>query len=177
MMKFMIGMGTMFAPSSAGSGFTARETQAGTTSNYFEVSDGTYTKIASPFVAGASYTYTKGVFREAKVSSPSVNLSLEIWSDSAGSPNAIVGTGSGLIAASTLTASEGDITFTGLSATIVSGTTYWLVVVASGIGDVSNKIRCYVATQASTGVKVWNGASWASYTGAEQLKFINYSTP
>lgn len=159
------------------SGFTQREQQAGTTVNYYEVSDGTYSKIATPFVATATYTYTKGVIRQAKVGSPVVNLTLEVWSDSAGSPGSINGTGSGTIAASSLGTSEADVTYTGLSASITNTTTYWQVITASAIGNTSDKIRNYVATQGSTGVKVWNGSSWAAYTGGEQMKFTNYSTP
>lgn len=107
---------------------------------------------ASMFVADADTTICAVSLRLKKVLSPTFNMTVEIWSNNdVGAdnpvaytddlPNTLIGTGSAAIAASSVgTDAYETVLFTGMSATITSGTIYWVVLKASAAGDATNHI-------------------------------------
>ncbi len=125
------------AAAGGGSCSTTRDTLSGTIGDARVVGQ-YFDKRAVQFTAGGTYTICKAVLKLAKVGSPTgYNLSVQIYTDSAGSPGTQVGTGSGNLDAGTLTTSPtfSDAEFTGMSASLTSGTTYWLVVSIDTVVD------------------------------------------
>lgn len=132
--------------------------------------------IGSGFVAGATYTLTSVDMYMAKTGSPSFNISCEIWSNNSGDPGSIVGSGStNTIAASSITGSEAVYTWTGLNASITSGTTYFIVLICDTVGDGSNNIQLHrnavSANQIDTSP---NGSTWTNASGTRRSKFATY---
>lgn len=131
--------------------------------------------IGTHFVAGTTYTVCSAVVRGGKAGTGgSMNISAEIWSDSSGLPGTIVGTASATILGSSFPSSEADVTFTGMSASITSGTTYWLVCHADATSDNTNYPLWYYVGFDATGDEVSaNGTSWSTVNN-RLLKFTLY---
>ena len=114
-----------------------------------------------------------------KLGTPTMNLFAFIYSDTGGtSPNAIVGSESAALGAGTLGTSDPGTfpSFTGCSASITMGTTYWVGMRAASVGDVSNNIiwsyngasdHSFVVDDDGTGT--WNGV------GTRHPKFALFS--
>lgn len=159
---------------------TSQESSTGSTSSYVNIGSlggGGYNWRAIKFTADATYTACKVVARLAKVGSYSVNLTARIYDDSSGSPGSVVGTASSTLATSGIGSSEQDVTFTDLSASLTSGTTYWLSINASAAGDASNYIQWFYVFDADNGVEKYssNGTAWNADSSNARLKFILYS--
>ena|SRR3990167_3778557 len=96
---------------------------------------------AQQFTPSVSATVNQVILFLAKVGSPTGNLTVEIWSDTGSNlPNAIIGTGSGNVAESGLSTTPAEITFTGISAVVSSGTKYWAVLKTTSAVNASNHI-------------------------------------
>ena len=87
-------------------------------------------------------------------------------------PGNLIGSCSDNIAASTFDTSEGDVLFSNMSASISSGTTYFLVA-SGGYTDTSNYARWAYATAAGF-YKVTGATTYAFGTIDQQHKFILY---
>lgn len=110
---------------------TSTDSKTGTTAGTVELGGSAYN--ATPFVAGSSYPLCKVVLRMLKTGSPTYTMTCGIYSHDAGNnaPNVLLGQVSTAVAAGSLSTSEADVTFSGMSANISSGTTYWIVVFCS----------------------------------------------
>lgn len=135
--------------------------------------------MAASFTAGSSYTLCALDVKLSKTGSPTFNLRAAIYSDGTG-PSALVGTASADVSASTVGSSIGTVSFTGLNASITSGSVYWVVIYyASGALNhyadyVGYRIRSGSGSQysykAATGPSSWtqlgqyNAANFKSYS-------------
>lgn len=103
-----------------------------------------YDKLAQSFqVTGAQTVGTVDLWLK-KVGSPTGNLTVEIQPDSAGAPSgtAVSNGTSGTVAASTLTTSYADITFSFATPPSLSGsTTYWLVLKTTDSASNTNYVQ------------------------------------
>ena len=100
-----------------------------TSSNQFLGREDVILYLGDSFVAGSSYTVCAVEIQAYKVNSPTFLIKAAIFTDSSGSPGSLIGTASGTLDTSTITATTtGEkYTLTGLSADVTSGTTYWVV--------------------------------------------------
>jgi hypothetical protein len=130
--------------------------------------------FANKIVAGSTYTLCSVVLRMDKVSSPTTNLVAKIYSDSSGSPGTQIGSTSSSVASSSLPTSEGDVTFSNMSSSLTSGTTYWIVVYIDA-SDNSNYPEWYWdGSIDSNHIQVSsNGTSWSSLSD-HPAKFTAY---
>ena len=137
-----------------------------------------YVYNAGIFVAASTYTCCAISPSVKNVGSPTFSVAFSIWSNNAGVPNTMLGTESTPQSSSGFTTSYQYITFTGLSASIVSGTTYLIVGRAiSSPNDATNYVYVECSYSAShnlvrgTSIPVW------TITGAGDIpKFKTYSS-
>jgi hypothetical protein len=103
-----------------------------------------------------------------KLGSPTFNIQAGIYSHDSmnNSPNALIGSASATVSATTLGTSDPGtlVQFTGLSASLALGTTYWVALWVSGVGDASNYVIWSYGGAAdssfsldSDGAGVWGG--------------------
>lgn len=165
---------------SSQSGFTQRDTVTGTSSgtNNFCFDSNVY--LAGNFTAGGTYTITKAVLPMKKIASPTFNIQAAIFTNNSGQPGTLVGTASGIVLANTLSTSFADVTFTGMSASLTSGTVYWIVIFSNNApGDFTN----YAIWDSISGggsdfsYKSPDGSAWAQYQNFNKQKMTLYSTP
>lgn len=123
----------------------------------------TYTYNAHPFVASVSATMCKAQVSLRRTGTAPGTVKVAIYSDSAGSPNVQIGTASDTVSCSTIGTSAALVDFPNLSATLVSGTTYWFVIIFSAVGtDASNKVETEYGFASGNQIKVsTNGTVWA----------------
>lgn len=168
-------------PASGGGGgcTTARDTINGTTTGSGNTEG--YRFAAQRFTAGASTTICRAVLRLAKSAGKTGTLTVAIYShNSAGSgtPNASLSNGTLSIAA--LGTSEGDGEITSLSASLTSGTVYWVVIddPTNGGGFDGGTIWYYEASGAVANNMVYSsdGSTWSELNNNTRFKFILYST-
>jgi len=141
--------GTFYeAPST---GLTLQDSETGASANTVEAFRYTDTAwVAVKFTAGDTYTLTDlDLYLSRAAGVMSGNITAYIYSDngSGNSPVSLIGTGSDTVDSSTIGSSEAAIRFTGLSASIVNGTTYWIVYTKSSL----NATDYVVAHEISTG--------------------------
>jgi hypothetical protein len=132
--------------------------------------------IATTFVAASSYTVCKATIRmkTASGTGSSYNMQAAIYSNNGGTtfPNALVGTASGNINANTVNATEADITFTGMSASITSGTTYWLVIISASEFNGTAAAWAYASSAGTHAISSSsNGTAWSEVSAFEHCKF------
>ena len=132
------------------------------------------TQVAGSFTVGASgWSVISGWVKVARYGAPGDNVTLAIYSNAAGAPNASLGAAS--VAASTLTGDIGWVRFNlGSAIALTAGTTYWVVVSRSGALDVNNFYR--VAVDEGLGysggaLKLWNGGAWVNRVPDADLVF------
>lgn len=131
-------------------------------------------KIAQSFTLSVALNFTVAeVFIRAKrVGSPVDNLTVTLYTDSAGSPGSSIETVSML--GSLLTEDMDWRTFTfNNTNTLVYGTTYWIVVARSG----SNTTDAYYTIDldedegyATGGFKLWDGSAWVARAWGDAAK-------
>jgi hypothetical protein len=169
-----------FWKAAGGVTFTARDSVTGTAAvtNYFAFNSNL--AIACQFTAGGTYTITKADISAHKVASPVYNVICAIYTNSAGAPGSLVGTASGTVNAATFSTSEATVTFTGMSASLTSGTVYWVVLYApSGGNDFTN----YTVWDSTAGgangsfIAASPGSSWSAFQSSSAGKMTLYSTP
>lgn len=95
------------------------------------VNDGSNDYVAGKITVTSSYTVCKIEARIYKVNSPTFKLRAAIYSDDSG-PNTVVGTASDEVDVSTFASEEATVAFTGLSASVSSGTYYVVIYYSSG---------------------------------------------
>lgn len=162
-----------FFPDPCGNLFTDINGTPGGTSQIF--SDSTRTYIAAGFTNTTACTICKIVAHNiSKNGSPTMNISISIYSSLAGLPNAIVGTGSATVSASTLPSSLSDFTFTGLSATLSANTLYYVVIQADAT-DGSNNVNWKQQTVTGpSSYKSANGLGWTFLAGNTSYQNSQY---
>lgn len=141
--------------------------------------DSTLAYIALPFTAGSSYTLCALDVALRKVGSPVFNVAAAIYTNSGPAPGALVGTASTPIAASTATGSYAAVHFSGLSASIVSGTSYYIVVyyTSGTTGYFANYLDLGVASGVSSDYVYISPAaiSWTQGSAYYKSDFKAYS--
>lgn len=157
---------------------TAREdfSTGGTTNSQSVMNSSSTRYTAQAFTASATYTACAADIYCSKTASPTFNLTLAIFTDSAGSPGTLVGSRSNAVAASALSTTDGTLqSFTGLSASLVSGTAYWLILECSANPDVTNFIEWERRNVSTTIKQSADESSWATLTTSRRSKMIIYS--
>lgn len=94
--------------------------------------------VWSTFTANNTSTRCKITVKMLKVGSPAGTLTACIYTNSSGVPGTQIGTCSDAVNTSTLSTSEGDITFSNVSANVTDTTQYKLVIKSSQHNDWSN---------------------------------------
>lgn len=158
---------------------TAKDSVTGTTADQVAIGNfSSHTYIATKFVAGSSYTVCKATIPFFNTLSPTGSITMYIYSDSPGAPGTQIGTGSGAVLESSFPGTEGTaIAFTGMSAAVVSGTTYWLVAALTGDGNGSAYANWPEATSSSGTIDnssdgiSWNGLS--SFSNAPKFTLFS----
>lgn len=156
---------------------TTADTYTGTTVSTSDCGGSKY--VATTFLAGSSYTVCKAIVRmkTASGTGSSYTMTCAIYSNNGGTtyPSAIVGTGSGTINANTVNAVEADITFTGMSAALSSGTRYWVVVIsASEFNSTPAGWAAMSQTQTHGVVVSSDGSAWSDVDDFSVQKFTLY---
>lgn len=147
---------------------TLRQTKTGVTSEN-AISDGGQIAFASKFVASAAYTACKGVLRLSQ-SGGAGTMKFGIFTDNAGEPGALIGSYSDPVNCSSPTGSEGDVTFSNMSANLINGTTYWAVLwFFSGSG-----VAWYAYVLPGTDLK-FNDGAWDINSANASFKYALYS--
>ena len=115
---------------------------------------------AFKFTAASTYTACSISLGARKSGAPAQTFWAGIYTDSSGNPGTLVGTHSTSIGAAAFGTSLGAVNFPGVSASISSGTAYWIVVRASAT-DVSNYIIVANLGYTLPGTRYSdNGTSW-----------------
>jgi hypothetical protein len=132
--------------------------------------------IAAKFTAGATETICRVDVPIYKFGSPTFNITAGIYSHDSmnDSPNALIGTQSGTVSATTLGTSDPGtlVQFTGLSASLTSGTVYWVALWCSAEGDDSNQVHwSYGGASDSRFSLDGDGAGVWSGFGTRHLRF------
>jgi hypothetical protein len=99
--------------------------------------------LAYPFTPSENYDLGKVELELMKVNSPTGNIWVEIWSDNGSDdPNVQIGADSAVVAAATLSTSDGFIAFTFSSPiSLTSGTKYWIVLNDNRVKDDTNIVK------------------------------------
>lgn len=153
-------------------GETQDQTQTSTT-GAADQSFNTVDRLAQPWTAGATGRLTKYEIRIKNDASATGTIIVEHWTNSSGSPGALVSRSS--IAASSPTGSYAYLTARFADApTVVSGTTYWIVAYTQTTASGSYKWSS--TTSASTAKTSANsGTSWSSTSFALNFR-THYAT-
>ena len=134
--------------------------------------------VGQQFTADGTYTACKVDVNLQKVGTPSVNLDVSIYTDNAGVPGTLIGTASDVIASSTISTSPTTYTFVNMSASLTSGTLYWIVLHASAGVDNSNYIIFVGTGGSSPNTSPYasiNGTSWSTLgSSGDALIFTLY---
>jgi hypothetical protein len=167
---------------SAGSGEPSCDTEVQSCTTAVNATDSiigsTYRWKAAKFAAGDSVTVCSTSLRLKKVGSPTFNLTAYIYGSTGTEPDEsnIIG-GSDSVSASSLSTSYAYISFTGMSAAITNTTEYWIVLVASAVGDASNYVHIRIDTGCDfeDGVKYSsNGTSWTNSSSDRGFNYYLY---
>lgn len=131
------------------------------------------------FVAGSTYTLCKITMQMGNQGSPTFTMTASIYTDNAGSPGTLIGTASSSVNASSLSNSFASINFVSLSASLVSGTTYWVVFKQTGsANDSANCVRWGALTGSTFASKTSsNGTSWVSVNTTINSLYATFSDP
>jgi hypothetical protein len=132
---------------------------------------------ASKFAASGTKTICALSLKVFKTGNPTFDVNVYIYTDNAGEPGVLVGTGSVAVSAGSLPTSADYYLWTGLSADLTDTVEYWIVAVASVVGDASN----YVTIRASSpcdleeGTKYSpDGTTWTTSNSARGFNFKTY---
>lgn len=169
------GGGMMHAqtPACATSADSQAPTNTGGGANGYSAS---YVYTGFAFVAASSYTMCKIELSVIKIGTPSYTVTVSIYTDSADHPGTLVGTGSAAVNVSTFGTSYGNITFTGMSASITSGTRYWYVMQATSAppNDMTNYSRIGYGVGTQYQASADSAVTWTTYFGSYQGIFTSY---
>lgn len=156
---------------------TQKDTVGGTTNDFDVVgADTDYTYVGWQFTAGSNYTLCMTRLRLKKTGSPTFTVKAYIYTNSAGAPGTQVGTESAAFSVSTLTTTEADADFTGMSAALTSGTVYWIVLVATGAPNDFTNFLSVAQISGSHNTKMSaTGSGWTDQNTFVDLKFTTFS--
>jgi hypothetical protein len=158
--------------------YTLKDSQE-TRDSYERIAYGSnYLYVAGSFTPASSYTLTKVALYLLKVSAPTFQITVSIYSDSSDVPNVAIATATTTIDSSTLSTSAYgwfEVLFDGIALT--SGTKYHIVAYVSSYST-TNYVRWgYYATVTGQTVKYSaNGTSWITEDSSAQLDFRTYIT-
>jgi hypothetical protein len=165
--------GVLAPPAGGGSCATPRDSMtgvaAGSANNVFTLYK------ASSFVAAANATICTVDLYLSKSGTPAGNISVAYYTDSGGSPGALIDE-SDAVAATGVASSEGAFRFsTGLSAAITSGNTFWVVLHCTSTGDGSDNVKWHFRGVGTGSLKESNDASSWSVIDSTAAKFESFS--
>lgn len=172
----MSGKASFPLPAAGGSCNTAQDSFNGAKTAFINLVSGRKFG-ASRYVPGTSFTCCKVTIYMEREGTASGDLSVGIYSDNAGEPGSVITGFSSTVAASGVSTDTGTpIEFSGLSAALTSGITYWIVVQTTSSGTAGNSIvidRENAASQQNYGSN--DGATWSSLGTTTRIKCIIYS--
>lgn len=125
-------------------------------------------RLATYFVASASYTIDQVLVRLQRVGSPTFDLTCNIRSTTSNRPGSIISSSTTTINAASLATSYADYTFNGLSAALTSGTTYWVELSTSAVGSFSNYVQWAQVSGTYPGYSMTQKAASAGTTWSDQ---------
>jgi len=133
--------------------------------------------VAFIFTAVNSFTVTQAVLRLSRTGSPTFNVDVRIYTDNAGNPGTLIGTGSGTVAASSVATSESDVMFTGLSAAITAGTKYHIVIHCSATQNSSNDLLWEHSFGVAADIvhNSTDGSTWSTFNSSVKSKYTLYA--
>jgi hypothetical protein len=161
-----------------------RDLVAGTTNGSHQNGSSTSVKyVAAKFEAAESVTICALDLALAKVGSPTFGMKVSIYSHNVGTdyPDTKLSDDSDSVLSSSLTTSEADTAFSNFSVALTAGTTYWIVLEADAIGDVSNHVLWHriTGTLSSGGTRTVavddTASSWANGSSTRLLKYHLFS--
>jgi hypothetical protein len=121
--------------------------------------------LARKFTTTAAYTANDVMLWIKRIGSPGGTLNVQIWTDSGGSPDAIIGGASAALAVSSITdvVSELHVFSLGTPPSLSNATTYWVVAYISGsTPDADNHLALGYNPDSSGNTKSSSlGSSWA----------------
>lgn len=136
--------------------------------------NGTSSGYGGGFTTTSAFTLKRVALDLKKVSAPTGTISCKIYSDSGGSPNALLATSTTTIDATTLTTSFGVWYNFVFNLALSNATKYWIQVSTTG-SDGANYLQWNVQTGGGTGLyAAWNG-SWGAPSGGGQVAYKTYS--
>jgi hypothetical protein len=141
-------------------GTTVHESNTGTTIGTAALGLYGVSFYATKFTAASTYTGNGIQAYLSAVGAPAYNITASIYTDNNG-PGTLVGHPSSPVNASSFAATESVVTFAGPSFTLVSGTSYWLVLNIATANN-SNYVTWSLAGAYGTGVvdSSTTGATW-----------------
>lgn len=175
------GWGTVIMTGSVSGGGGSCDTLAesctsGSGSGYSLGNISTRKYLSTRFTTSASRSICKIACSLQSVGSPTFSVNAYIYTDNNGEPGSVVGTGSSAVSASSIPTSFSDVEFSNVSATLSSGTVYWVVLVCSSVGDTENKLRwqygdCFDAEEINSSS---DGSTWDTTSTSVSLLFKLY---
>jgi len=158
-----------------GPSYVAKESQTGASAGTYTVGNSTANAWrGTKFTAASSYNLNRVDVYVSRSATSALTYTIEIWSHDAMAdlPNTMIGTASASVANADFPDAEDVRTFYP-SATIVSGTVYYIVMKSSGVA--SDYARWHYATVSGQVVTYSAGtSSWSSTSTARTLKYILY---
>lgn len=136
--------------------------------------------VASKFTAANSYSLCKVICYLSQTGTAPFTVVASIFSHNSGTdePASLLGAASSSVTASTIPTTETAVTFSNMSATIVSGTIYWVVLTASVVGSGTNCLRWWRGPATGT-PKIMTDANavgtWTLSTSTKSARFQAYS--
>ena len=139
-----------------------------------------YLWSANEWTASESATICAGALYLRRTGSPTGTIQLAIYDNTGATtkPGALIGTASGTVAVGTVGTTFALVSFTGMSASVTSGTNYYTVMKLSVDGTAGNQIEWGGTFHASR--RDWvssdSGSTWASWQGTEAYGFVLYKS-
>jgi hypothetical protein len=147
---------------------TGRDANTADQTSVTSGNSGTYVHFAMKVTPSASYTCCRCDLYLDRQGNPDYNLLVGLWSHNSddNEPNALIGSESNAVAASTLNeGTETTVTFDGLSVALTASTVYWIVMRSTNAPSPSNWVRWYRITATgdvradADGVGPWTSVS------------------
>ena len=157
-----------------GTSYVQKESQTGTTVAEYAVGNSTLNDArGTKFTAASSYTLNRVDMYVNRNATGTITYTCQIWShDSmANLPSAMIGSASAAVSVADFPDTEGIVSFYP-SATIVSGTVYYIVLRTSAAS--SNYGRVIAAGVTGGQVVTFNDPTWSATSSTRSLKYVNY---
>jgi len=126
--------------------------------------------------ADDNYTICKAIVRMyTSADSPSNNVRACVYDNNGGEPGSLVGTCSDWVVGSTISTSEQDVSFENMSADVVNGTTYYLVLEVSAVGTPYYLLAVESSGNLEDQEVSPDAATWTNDSAVYTIKYILYS--